>query len=92
MAHEIERGADDEYLGPERRLNRQLSDADIDRIVEQVIERAGVKIAQQAAKHALDEVYADVGKGVLKKFAWLLAVAFICLLIWFGKNHVDFTP
>jgi len=37
----------------------------------------------------LEQVYADVGKGVLKKVALVLGAAFIGLLIWMGQNHIN---
>lgn len=53
----------------------RLSDADIERI------------AKIAARKALVEVYAEVGQSVLKKAAWLIGVALLCLLIYLaGKN------
>jgi hypothetical protein len=66
------------YDGVDRR--RGLSEADIERI------------AEIAAQKALDKVYVDVGKGVLKRAAWVLGAGIIALLMWLGKNHVTFNP
>lgn len=45
------------------------------------------RIARIAAKTALNQVYAEVGKSVLKKTAWLIGVALFALLIFLaGKN------
>jgi hypothetical protein len=49
-------------------------------------------IAKKAAKHALVQVYAEVGQSVLKRLAWLLGVALLALLIYLaGKNALP-TP
>lgn len=64
----------DDYQGPERR--RGLSEADIERI-------AGV-----AARKALDMVYLEVGKGVLKRLAWVVGAATVAILIWMGSKGV----
>jgi hypothetical protein len=47
------------------------------------------RIADIAAQKALDRVYADVGKGVLKKIALVVGAAFIGLLMWMGTNHIS---
>jgi hypothetical protein len=64
-----------DYRGPERRSG--ISEADMERI------------ADIAAQKALDRVYADVGKGVLKKIALVVGAAFIGLLMWMGTNHIS---
>ncbi len=43
-------------------------------------------IAEKAAERALEKVYVQVGKGVLRKAAWLLGVALIGLLMWLGSQ------
>lgn len=43
-------------------------------------------IAERAAEVALNKVYADVGKGVLKKLSWLAGVAVIGLALWLAGN------
>ncbi len=63
------------YDGPERRSST-LTDEQIEHI-------AGI-----AARKALDQVYAEVGKGVLKKVAWVVGAATIGLLMWLGQNHI----
>ena len=65
----------DEYNGGERR--RGLSEDDIERI------------AELAAKKALDKVYLDVGKGVVKRLYWIVGSAIVGFLIWLGQNHID---
>lgn len=52
----------------------QLTDAQID------------VIAERAAEVALNKVYADVGRGVLKKLTWLLGVTVVGLAIWLAGN------
>lgn len=43
-------------------------------------------IAERAAEVALNRVYADVGKNVLKRMAWLTGVAVIGLALWLAGN------
>ena len=43
-------------------------------------------IAERAAEVALNKVYADVGKSVLKRLAWLTGVAVIGLALWLAGN------
>jgi hypothetical protein len=46
-------------------------------------------IAERAAKKALESVYADVGRSVLRKLAWLAGVAVIGLALWLvGKDSL----
>lgn len=54
--------------------NIQLTDAQIE------------AIAEKAAEVALNKVYAEVGKNVLKKLAWLTGVAVIGLALWLAGN------
>ena len=56
------------------RQNLPLTDAQIE------------AIAERAAEVALNKVYADVGKNVLKKMAWLTGVAVIGLALWLAGN------
>lgn len=52
-----------------------LTDAEID------------AIAERAAKKALQSVYAEVGRSVLKKLAWLTGVVVLGLAMWLiGKD------
>lgn len=44
-------------------------------------------IAERAAEVALNKVYAEVGKNVLKKLAWLAGAAVIGLALWLAGNH-----
>lgn len=54
-----------------------LTDAEID------------AIAERAAKKALEGVYADVGRSVLRKLAWLAGVVVIGLALWLiGKDSL----
>jgi hypothetical protein len=46
-------------------------------------------IAERAAKKALQSVYAEVGRSVLKKLAWLTGVVVIGLALWLiGKDSL----
>lgn len=43
-------------------------------------------IAQRAAEVALNKVYSEVGKSVLKRMAWLAGAAVIGLVMWLGGH------
>lgn len=43
-------------------------------------------IAERAAEVALNKVYAEVGKNVLKKLAWLTGAAIVGLALWLAGN------
>jgi hypothetical protein len=43
-------------------------------------------IAERAAEVALNKVYTEVGKSVLKKLAWLTGAAVIGLAMWLAGN------
>jgi hypothetical protein len=46
-------------------------------------------IAEKAARKALEFVYAEVGKSVLKKLAWLVGLIVVGLALWMaGKGHL----
>lgn len=64
-----------EYGGPERRRGA---------LTEEEIER----IAEIAAERALNKVYSEVGKGVMKKIAWVLGSGVVALLMYLGQNHI----
>lgn len=51
---------------------RRLSDEELDLIVER----------------ALDKIYSDVGKGVLKRLLWLLGAGLTALIGYLGANHI----
>ena len=44
-------------------------------------------IAERAAEVALNKVYTEVGKSVLKKMAWLAGVAVIGLAMWLARHN-----
>ncbi len=37
----------------------------------------------------LDQVYSDIGKGVLKRIGWLLGTGVAAFLAWLGANHIN---
>jgi len=64
---------------------------EFDYLVERVAERVHAKInieeiAENAAKTALNLVYQEVGKSVLRKVAWAVGVGLLGLLTWLGFN------
>lgn len=44
-------------------------------------------IAERAAEVALNKVYTEVGKSVLKKLAWLTGAAVIGLAMWLAGHN-----
>lgn len=59
---------------PEKEKEFPLTDAQIE------------AIAERAAEVALNKVYTEVGKSVLKKLSWLVGVVVIGLFIWLGGH------
>jgi hypothetical protein len=50
------------------------------------------KIAEKAAKKALNSIYADVGRGVLRKLAWLAGLVVLGLAFWLaGKGSLPWS-
>lgn len=43
-------------------------------------------IAERAAEVALNRVYTEVGKNVLRKLAWLTGVAVVGLAMWLSSH------
>jgi hypothetical protein len=43
-------------------------------------------IAERAAEVALEKVYTEVGRSVLKKLAWITGVAVVGLFMWLGGH------
>lgn len=43
-------------------------------------------IAEKAAERALEKVYTEVGKSVLKKAAWITGVAILGLFMWLAAH------
>lgn len=44
-------------------------------------------IAERAAQVALEKVYIEVGRNVLKKLAWLTGAAIIGLALWLAGHN-----
>jgi hypothetical protein len=59
-----------EYNGEERRSHPPLTDDMLD------------AIAERAAKRVLDNVYREVGRGLLHKFTWALGVLGVAVAMW----------
>ena len=50
-------------------------------------------IAEKAARRALEIVAAEVGRGILKKLAWIVGIVIIGLALWLaGKNSLPLEP
>lgn len=53
--------------------------------IEHIAEKAAIK-AEEKIK---DTIYQEIGKGVIRKAAWLLGTALLVLLAWFqGKGFL----
>lgn len=65
------------YRGPERRTAAFLSDEQIE------------LIAEKAAEKALLKVYANVGKGIINKLAFILGACAIGILLWMGGKGIN---
>ena len=76
----------------ERSEPRTFSEEELENLILRIVERAArqdhERIADIAAQKALDKVYVDVGKGVLKRATWLLGAGLVAVLIWAGQNHI----
>jgi hypothetical protein len=67
----------DEYKGEERRQYAHLSDEQVERI------------AERAAEVALERVYTNVGKSVVKSFLWLVGAGALAVAAWLnGSGHL----
>lgn len=44
-------------------------------------------IADRAAERAIEKVYTEVGKSVLKKLAWIVGAGLLALFVWL--SHLD---
>lgn len=64
----------EQYEGPERRKEIQLSDEQIDFIAE--------KAAEKAMQKLTDTAYKAIGKSVLEKMAYIVGVCFVALYFW----------
>ena len=67
----------DGYRGAERRSGserRRLTTEEIN------------EIAIVAANIAMDHVYAELGKGVVKKFLWVVGIVVVSLAVWLVKS------
>lgn len=45
-------------------------------------------IAERAAAKALEKVYAEVGKSILRRTAWVVGIAAISLVVWLKSKGV----
>ena len=68
----------DGYRGKERRTRSERRALSEDQINE---------IARQAAEKALEQVYSEVGKGVLKKLLWVLGAIILSVGWWLFKSN-----
>lgn len=45
-------------------------------------------IAERAAERALEKVYAEVGRSVLRKLAWLVGIIVVTVAMWVAGRDV----
>lgn len=64
------------YVGPERRAAHALTDDEMD------------AIAEKAAVKALEKVYAEVGRNIVRKIIWGIGVATVAVLMWMGSKGI----
>ena len=71
--------------GSEDRRKFHLSDEQIEAIARRAAELA----AKPAADIALEKVYSEVGKGVVRRIAWAVGIGALMLLGWLiKKGHI----
>ncbi len=58
----------------DRRHQHLVTDANLERI------------AERAKDLALEQVYADIGKGIVKRFLWLLGLGGSALAVWLAAH------
>jgi hypothetical protein len=63
-----------DWPGTERRQFHPLSEEQMD------------AIAERAAKKAIDLVYQEVGRSVIKKILWVVGIGTVALLTWLAKD------
>ncbi len=70
-----------------------MTPAEIESYIDQRIDARMEQIAELAAKKTLQQVYAELGEGILRKAAWLAAVGLLALISWMaGKGMKLPTP
>ena len=50
------------------------------------IEKIADRAAERAVQKALQQMYVEIGRGVLKKALWIVGVGIVALAIWLN-NH-----
>ena len=66
--------AGDQYVGPERRTHRDMSEEVMD------------AIAERAAERALNHVYTAIGRSVITKALWVVGAACCSLAAWLAGS------
>lgn len=71
-----------------------MTEIELNAAIDKRLEDKMEKIAELAATKALNRVYSEIGKGVLKKAAWIVGVLILSLLMYLaGRGVVKFpTP
>lgn len=49
-------------------------------------------IAERAAERALEKVYTEVGRSIVRRLTWLVGVAAVSLLVYLAGKGVITTP
>lgn len=64
------------YDGPDRRRSITLEEDDVDQFIDRAVERA------------VDRFYAEVGKSVLKKVAWVVGACAVGLYVYLKNKGI----
>ena len=63
-----------------------MTPAELKEYVDNRIDARMEAIAELAAGKALQRVYADIGKGILRKAAWIIGVGLVALASWLAGH------
>ncbi len=65
-----------------------MTPSEIQEQVDKRIDARMESIAELAAKKALQQVYAELGEGLLRKLVWFAAVGVLALLSWMAGRGI----
>lgn len=62
---------------------------ELNKAIDERIDAKMTEIAEMAAKKALENVYMEIGQGVLRRVAWVIGVGLLVLLSWLaGRGYI----
>jgi hypothetical protein len=59
-----------------------MTDSNWGHLTDEQVERIAEKAAEKAVAKLTDQVYREVGKGVVSKFVWIVGALAVGLFIW----------